>query len=72
MVGTAVIVECEVGPGGHVAVLVGGCGVVGAGGGGGEGGAGEGFAVAVVGFGFSIVRFLGRSFTEGCRNFDAV
>ena len=65
MVGAAGIVQCEIGPGGHVAVAVGGRGVVGAGGGGGEGGAGEGFAVAVVEFKLSIVRFMGRSFTEG-------
>ena len=46
MVRAAIIVECEVGPGGHVAVAVGGRGVVSAGGGCGQGGAGEGFAVA--------------------------
>ena len=65
MVGAAVIVECEVGPGGHVAVAVGGRGVVGADGGGGQGGAGEGLKVAVVKLKLSVTRFLGRYFTEG-------
>ena len=65
MVGAAIIVECEIGPGGHVAVAVGGRGMVGAGGGCGEGGASEGFEVAVIGFEFSVIRFVGRSFTRG-------
>ena len=72
MVGAAITVECEVGPGGHVAVAVGRRGMVGAGGGGGEGGAGEGFEVAVVEHEFSVIRFVGRSFTEACWSFDAV